>query len=140
MSNHFLNSENKGITTSSTPVLSSKLNLIYNKCVALIKNYKDNWQMSKRKSELEDRIEELEAEIEELRSTNKALIRRLRKIDSKFVEDDYLDETEVEKKYEHLKQYICPYCKKQSMEEVEIAGRTFKRCDNCGKRTKAEKA
>lgn len=96
--------------------------------------------MSKRKSELEDKIEQLESEIEELKTTNNALRRRLRKIDNKFDEDDYLEESQVEKKYQHLAQYVCPFCKKQSMEEVEIAGRIFKRCDSCGKRTKAEKA
>jgi predicted RNase H-like nuclease (RuvC/YqgF family) len=95
--------------------------------------------MSKRKSELEDKIEQLESELEELKTTNNALRRRLRKIDSKFNEDDYLEDDQIEKKYERLKQYTCPYCKKLTMEEVEIAGRFFKRCDNCGKRTKAEK-
>jgi predicted nuclease with TOPRIM domain len=96
--------------------------------------------MSRKKSELEDRIEELEAEIEELRNTNKALIRRLRKTDSSFEEDNYLEDSDVQKKYQHLAQFVCPFCKKQTMEEIQIAGRIFKKCENCGKRTKAEKA
>lgn len=95
--------------------------------------------MSRKKSELEDKIEELQAEIAELRATNKSLIRRLRKVDNKFDEDEYLEDSDIEKKYERLQQFICPFCKKQTMEEVEIAGRIFRKCDNCGKRTKAQK-
>jgi hypothetical protein len=95
--------------------------------------------MSKRKSELEDKIEQLESEIEELKITNNALRRRLRKIDSRFNEDDYLEDDQMEKKYERLNQYNCPYCKKNTMVEIEIAGRLIRKCDNCGKRTKAQK-
>jgi predicted nucleic acid-binding Zn ribbon protein len=95
--------------------------------------------MSKRKSELEDRIEQLESEIETLKVTNNTLRRRLKKIDSKFDEDEYLDDYQIEKKYEHLKQYTCPDCKKKSMEEIEIADRVFRKCVICGKRTKAQK-
>lgn len=95
--------------------------------------------MSRKKSELEDRIEQLESELEELKTTNNALRRRLRKVDSKFNEDDYLEDHQIEKKYERLNQYTCPYCKKKTMEEIEIAGRLIRKCDNCGKRTKAEK-
>lgn len=95
--------------------------------------------MSRKKSEFEDRIEQLEAEIEQLKITNNALRRRLRKIDSSFDEDEYLDENQIEKKYERLNQFTCPYCKKKTMEEVELAGRIFRKCDNCGKRTKAQK-
>jgi prefoldin subunit 5 len=51
--------------------------------------------MSKRKSELEDKIEQLESEIEELKITNNALRRRLRKIDSRFNEDDYLEDDQM---------------------------------------------
>lgn len=95
--------------------------------------------MGKHKSELEDRIEELEEELKQLKATNTALRRRLKKLDSNFKEDDYLNETEIEKKYERLTQYNCPDCKKNSMEEVEIAGRIFRKCVDCGKRTKAKK-
>jgi len=95
--------------------------------------------MSKRKSELEDKIEQLQAEVDQLKSANNALRRRLKKVDSKFQEDEYLNDDQIEKKYEYVKQYSCPSCKKKTMEEVEIAGRMLKRCMNCGKRTKAEK-
>ena len=95
--------------------------------------------MSRKKSELEDKIEQLEAEIEQLKSTNNTLRRRLRKIDSSFDEDEYLNENQIEKKYERLNQYTCPECKKKTMEEVELAGRIFRKCMNCGKRTKAQK-
>jgi len=95
--------------------------------------------MGKHNSELEDKIEELEEELKQLKATNAALRRRLKKLDNNFTEDEYLDNTEIEKKYERLKQYSCPECKKTSMEEIEIAGRTFRKCVNCGKRTKAKK-
>jgi len=95
--------------------------------------------MGKKKNELEDKIEQLESELEALKKVNKSLIRRLRKIDNKFDEEEYLEESDIKKKYEGLEQYTCPYCKRQSMIEIEIAGRIFRRCDNCGKRTKAQK-
>jgi len=95
--------------------------------------------MSKKKNELEDKIEQLEAELQAVKKVNKSLVRRLRKIDNKFDEEEYLEESEIKKKYEGLEQYICPHCKKRSMDEIEIAGRIFRRCDSCGKRTKAQK-
>lgn len=95
--------------------------------------------MSRKKSEFEDKIEQLQAEIEQLKTTNNALRRRLRKVDSSFNEDDYLNDNQIEKKYERLNQYVCPDCKKRTMEEIELAGRIFRKCDNCGKRTKAQK-
>ena len=95
--------------------------------------------MGKQKSELEDRIEELEEEIKQLKVTNNSLRRRLKKLDNSFREDEYLNEDEIEKKYERLTQYNCPDCKKNSMEEIEIAGRMFRKCVDCGKRTKAKK-
>lgn len=95
--------------------------------------------MGKHTSELQDRIEELEEELKQVKATNASLRRRLKKIDSSFKEDDYLDETQIQKKYEKLNQHVCPECKKKSMEEIEIAGRTFTRCVDCGKRTKAKK-
>ena len=95
--------------------------------------------MSRKKSEYEDKIEQLEAENEQLKTTINSLRRRLKKVDSKFQEDEYLNDDQIEKKYEYVKQYTCPSCKKKTMEDVEIAGRMFRRCDNCGKRTKAEK-
>ena len=48
--------------------------------------------MSKRKSEFDDKIEQLEAEIEQLKATINTLRRRLKKLDSKFDEDDYLED------------------------------------------------
>lgn len=95
--------------------------------------------MGKHNSELEDRIEELEEEIKVLKATNASLRRRLKKIDNTFSEDEYLDETQIQKKYESINQHVCPSCKKPAMEEIEVADRSFKRCINCGKRTKAKK-
>ena len=60
--------------------------------------------MSKRKSEFDDKIEQLEAEIEQLKATINTLRRRLKKLDSKFDEDDYLEDDQIKKKYEYLKQ------------------------------------
>lgn len=96
--------------------------------------------MSRKKSELQDKIEELEAELERLDRCNKALMRRLKKLDNKFDEDEYLREDQIQRKYEKLNEYVCPYCKKKTMEEIKILNRTFRKCENCGKRTKAEKA
>lgn len=95
--------------------------------------------MGKHSSELEDKIEELEEEIKSLKATNSALRRRLKKLDGSFSEDDFLDEAQIQKKYEAANEYSCPSCKKMSMEEIEVANRTFRRCVNCGKRTKAKK-
>jgi hypothetical protein len=95
--------------------------------------------MSRKKSEYEDKIEQLEAENEQLKATVNSLRRRLKKVDSKFNEDDFLEDDQIKKKYEYLKQYTCPECKKKTMEDVEITGRVFRKCTNCGKRTKAEK-
>ena len=95
--------------------------------------------MGRKKNELEDKIEQLEAELRLVKKVNMSLIRRLRKVDGKFNEDEYLEESDIKKKYEGQEKYMCSGCKKYSMEEVEVADRRFKRCDNCGKRTKAEK-
>jgi uncharacterized protein YydD (DUF2326 family) len=95
--------------------------------------------MGKHDSELEDKIEELEEEIKILKATNAALRRRLKKTDDTFSEDEFLDESQIQKKYENINQFLCPSCKKKTMEEIEIANRTFRRCVSCGKRTKAKK-
>lgn len=88
--------------------------------------------MGKQTSELEDKIEQLEQELAELRSINKALIRRLR--NSGSLSEGF----ESKKNNKFSKEEVCSKCQSE-IEEVEIAGRSFRRCISCGKRTKAKK-
>lgn len=88
--------------------------------------------MGKQTSELEDKIEQLEQELNELRSINKALIRHLRS------SGNLPEDLKPKKDYKFSKEEVCSKCQSQ-IEEVEIAGRSFRRCVGCGKRTKAKK-
>jgi hypothetical protein len=98
--------------------------------------------MGRKKSEDEDKIEQLEDQVRTLKSINKALIRRLKKLDKKFTYDE-LEDTETQTKFEvdkpRIKLMVCPFCKKNELEVFEIVGRKIGKCNNCGKRTKAEK-
>lgn len=96
--------------------------------------------MSKKKSEDQDRIEFLEEQIRDLKSINKSLVRRLKKIDKKFVYEEF-QENEPNLKFDQttVRLKICSFCKKLEVEEFEVAGRKIGKCNSCGKRTKAEK-
>jgi hypothetical protein len=96
--------------------------------------------MSRKKSEDQDKIESLEEQIRNLKSIIKSLVRKLKKIDKKFVYNE-LQETETSSKFEDIKKKLkqCPYCKQISIEEFQVAGRKIGKCTSCGKRTKAEK-
>jgi len=96
--------------------------------------------MSRKKSEEEDKIELLEEQIRNLKSIVKSLVRRLKKVDKKFVYDD-LQEAETSSKFEDTpkKLKVCPFCRQAQIEEFQVAGRKIGKCNSCGKRTKAEK-
>jgi len=101
--------------------------------------------MGRKKSEEEDYIEQLEDQIRTLKAINKSLVRRLKKIDKKFTYHEF-EETDTQIKFDSNEKNIkprllqCPFCKKNELEQFEVAGRRIGKCNSCGKRTKAEKA
>lgn len=101
--------------------------------------------MGRKKSEEEDYIEQLEDQIRTLKAINKTLVKRLKKIDKKFTYHE-IEESDIQTKFDvnekQLKPRLlqCSFCKKNELEYFEVAGRKIGKCNNCGKRTKAEKA
>lgn len=98
--------------------------------------------MGRKKSEEEDKIEQLEDQIRTLKAINKSLVRRLKKIDKKFTYHEF-DETDLQSKFKTeeipVKLFLCEFCRKNEVEEFEIVGRKIRKCNSCGKRTKAQK-
>jgi len=98
--------------------------------------------MGRKKSEDEDKIEQLEDQIRTLKAINKSLVRRLKKIDKKFTYHEF-EETDVQSKFRTeeviIKLYSCEFCNKTEVEEFEIVGRKIRKCNSCGKRSKAQK-
>jgi hypothetical protein len=94
--------------------------------------------MSKKKhfKELDD-TERLEQKIRDLKSTNKALLRQLKKV-SKGYKRYLLEEDEEEKKQviETVAKKICFSCSIGEYKEIIVANRRWRQCDSCGKRGK----
>lgn len=92
---------------------------------------------SKRRDREVDAVEELEKRVRELKAENRALRRRLRKVDKGYKrsgrddpDEDYVDEPAYE---------MCEECGKGTIESIVVAGRSFRRCGVCGWRSKAQK-
>lgn len=87
----------------------------------------------------DDEIEKLQKEIRELKSINRALLKRLKKLDRNYEES--LDREEETKYKEHVvhKNPACHHCGKGQLIDVDLAGRIFQRCDTCDFRSKTRK-
>lgn len=97
--------------------------------------------MSKKKPK--DEIEELEQQIRDLKSVNRALLRRLKKVDRNYKEA--FDSKEIDNEYrkkakeeERIKR-SCTHCERGELTEVNILGRIFTRCTVCDWRSGAKK-
>lgn len=91
--------------------------------------------MSKKRKD--DEITRLEKQIRELKSTNRSLLKYIKKLDRHYKEEDIeVDEEENEPVYQAEN---CPDCYKGSLVVVRLAGREFKRCSLCHYRSKAQK-
>jgi len=86
-----------------------------------------------------DAVEELEKRIRELKAENRALRRRLRKIDKGY-KKSFREDTPDEEYEEDKGSYeVCKECGKGTLEGIAVAGRYFERCGICGWRSKAQK-
>lgn len=96
--------------------------------------------MSKKKPK--DEVEELEQQIRDLKSVNRALMRRLKKVDRNY--KDVIDEKDFENEYrkkakEERAKRSCSHCERGEITEVNILGRVFGRCTVCDWRSGAKK-
>jgi chromosome segregation ATPase len=97
--------------------------------------------MSKKKPK--DEVEELEQQIRELKSVNRALLRRLKKVDRNYKE--VFDEKEIEDEYrkkakeEERAKRACTHCERGELTEIDILGRIFTRCTVCDWKSGAKK-
>lgn len=97
--------------------------------------------MSKKKPQ--DEVEELEQQIRELKSINRALLRRLKKVDRNYkevfdekeLEDEYRKKAKEEKRVERT----CTHCERGELTEIDILGRIFTRCTVCDWKSGAKK-
>jgi zona occludens toxin (predicted ATPase) len=97
--------------------------------------------MSKKKSK--DEVEELEQQIRELKSINRALLRRLKKVDRNykeiFDEKDIENEHRKKAKEEERAKRACTHCERGELTEIDILGRIFTRCTVCDWKSGAKK-
>jgi hypothetical protein len=96
-----------------------------------------------RSNDREDReLDRLRKEVRDLKSTNKSLLRQVKKLSRGY--NRYLAE-EDDKKEEALEELIETTVEKTcwdcggNYKKVEICGRSFRTCDGCGKRGKVKK-
>ena len=98
---------------------------------------------AKRSTE-EDRVDELEKEVRELKGLNRSLMKQLKKLSKginrlEFEEAlERLDnEQEISEKTKGSKDSgrKCPDCNSKSLNQFELAGRKFERCEVCGYRS-----
>lgn len=98
--------------------------------------------MSKKKPK--DEVEELEQQVRELKSVNRALLRRLKKVDRNYkevfedkeqIENEYRKKAKEEKRAERT----CAHCERGELTEIDILGRIFTRCTVCDWRSGAKK-
>jgi len=98
-------------------------------------------RMSNRRKKQDDEYSRLRKEIRELKSVNRALRKRLKKVDREYKEPE-ADEHEklLEDHFEEFtKQPSCSHCGKGEIVSISIAGRKFERCNTCTYRSKAIK-
>lgn len=93
-----------------------------------------------KKADDDDYIDRLLKENRELKSINRTLLKQLKKLSKGINKDAYeeaLDEVVHEPKKENPKQ-ACEQCGKGRLNEIDIAGRKFLRCNNemCGWKSK----
>lgn len=82
----------------------------------------------------QDELERLQQEVRTLKSTNKALLKRLKKLNKgyyKLAEEDKLDEEDIPKNVKKL----CWDCD-SLYAEIIVHNRRWRQCQGCGKRGK----
>lgn len=100
----------------------------------------DSAQVTQRRKKQEDEYSRLRKEIRELKSVNRALRKRLKKVDREYKEPETDHEKELEDKFEEFtKVASCSLCGKGEIVTITIAGRKFERCNTCTYRSKAIK-
>lgn len=83
-----------------------------------------------------DETERLEEQVRELKSIIRSLEKRLKKVDRSYRREE---EVQLEPEPVH-KSEKCSKCEEGSMSTIVLSNnKTFKKCSNCGERTKAEK-
>lgn len=97
----------------------------------------------KRFKKEEDEVSKLEKEIRELKSINRSLLKQLKKLSkgiNKNLYEEALEEVIDEPKKDKPKNF-CEHCGKGRLNEIDIAGRKFFRCNNeaCGWKSKKVK-
>lgn len=98
--------------------------------------------MSRKKPK--DEVEELEKQIRDLKSLNRALMRRLKKVDRNYREalnqsEKDLENDQEQKAEENKIRRACSHCERGELIEVNIVGRIFTRCSVCDWRSGAKK-
>jgi hypothetical protein len=98
--------------------------------------------MSRKKPKNE--VEELEKQIRDLKSLNRALMRRLKKVDRNYREtlsqsEKELDNEQDQKIEEAKSRRSCGHCERGELVEVNIVGRIFTRCSVCDWRSGVKK-
>lgn len=94
--------------------------------------------MGKRKKPPEeelDRILELEKQLKTERTMNKHLLRKIKKLDRKFLLTESLEEEE-----EEIEEDLCPRCARGKIEVIDLGIRKFSRCAICFYRTPTVKS
>lgn len=91
--------------------------------------------MSKHKR-TEDTVDRLEREVRSLKSTNRSLLRQLKKLSrgyKKFMVED--DHKEAHKMVEAVARKICFECSVGEMKEIVVCNRRWRACTHCAHRT-----
>lgn len=85
----------------------------------------------------QDELERLQEEVRTLKSTNRSLMKRLKKLNKgyyKLAEEEKLDEEDIPQ----VVKKMCWDCTVGELIRIEVGNRYFRRCENCGKRTKTK--
>lgn len=85
--------------------------------------------MSKKKNKEEDQLYKLEKENKELKNINRALLKRLRKVDKGYEKRNYREE-------ETIDDNLCKECGKGYVYEVPLGPKKFFRCSVCSWQSK----
>jgi hypothetical protein len=93
----------------------------------------------RKKKKDDDEVTRLQKQIRELKSMNRALLKRLKKVDRNYEEEtkEELDQ-ELEERYVELSDPTCKDCGRGNIIIIDLPSGKLKMCDVCKKRTKTK--
>lgn len=92
----------------------------------------------RKKKKDDDEVTRLQKQIRELKSTNRALLKRLKKVDRNY-EEAVEEDPELEERYVELSDPTCKDCGRGNIVVIELPSGMLRMCDVCKKRTKVKK-